>query len=143
MDWNDSPEQATFRKEVRDFIAAKLPKRYQVDEEGYESPYDWFEDRKSGDPEAQLVVSALGRLESPEQFGEIVVKTASSWDWAFDVLPVKCAPSRHGQSIMLIHFAASWLQANEDLNVGSKGKRLCWRRRCDCYSIYRRQIGRS
>ena len=55
MDWNDSPEQAIFRKEVRDFITAKLPKRYQVDEEGYESPYDWFEDRKSGDPEAQRV----------------------------------------------------------------------------------------
>ena len=33
---------------------------------------------QAGDPEAQLVVSALGRLESPEQFGEIVVKTDPS-----------------------------------------------------------------
>ena len=29
---------------------------------------------QAGDPDAQVVVSALGRLESPEQFGEIVVK---------------------------------------------------------------------
>ena len=33
---------------------------------------------QAGDPEAQVVVSALGRLESPEQFGEIVVKSDPS-----------------------------------------------------------------
>jgi multidrug efflux pump len=33
---------------------------------------------QAGDPDAQVVVSALGRLESPEQFGEIVVKSDPS-----------------------------------------------------------------
>ena len=33
---------------------------------------------QAGDPESQVVVSALGRLESPEQFGEIVVKADPS-----------------------------------------------------------------
>ena len=29
MDWSDTPEQAAFRDEVRDFIARSLPARYQ------------------------------------------------------------------------------------------------------------------
>jgi multidrug efflux pump len=33
---------------------------------------------QAGDPDAQVVVSALGRLESPEQFGEIIVKADPS-----------------------------------------------------------------
>ena len=34
MDWSDSPEQAVFRKEVRDFIQSELPERYRGGEEG-------------------------------------------------------------------------------------------------------------
>ena len=49
MDWNDTPEQAAFRKEVADFIKAKMPKRYQMDAEGFSPGHDYFSDRKSGD----------------------------------------------------------------------------------------------
>ena len=53
MDWNDTPEQAAFRDEVRTFIRQRLPRRYQRDEDGFPSPHDWLEDRKSGVPELQ------------------------------------------------------------------------------------------
>ncbi|MSQ29385.1 MAG: hypothetical protein EXR68_02720 [Dehalococcoidia bacterium] len=52
MDWNDTPEQAAFRKEVADFIQAKLPKRYQMDAEGFSQRNDYFVDRQSNDPAA-------------------------------------------------------------------------------------------
>ena len=64
MDWNDTPEQAAFRKEVADFIKTKLPARYQMDAEGFSPGYDYFEDRKSPDASAQSAArewaSALG-----------------------------------------------------------------------------------
>jgi alkylation response protein AidB-like acyl-CoA dehydrogenase len=53
VDWNDTPEQAAFRKEVRDFIASKLPARYRRDADGFASEHNWQSDRKSPDPEAQ------------------------------------------------------------------------------------------
>jgi len=48
MDWADSSEQATFRDDVREFIATALPDRYQ---DGNEGPLAWSEDRHSGDPD--------------------------------------------------------------------------------------------
>ena len=36
MDWSDSPEQAEFRKEVRDFIQKELPQAYRSGEDGGE-----------------------------------------------------------------------------------------------------------
>jgi alkylation response protein AidB-like acyl-CoA dehydrogenase len=57
MDWNDTPEQAAFRQEVRTFIQTKLPPRYQRrddSEEGEEAGfYGWQNDRKSEDAEAR------------------------------------------------------------------------------------------
>ena len=53
MDWNDTPEHAAFRNDVRTFIAERLPQRYQRDAEGFPSDNDWLEDRKSGIPELQ------------------------------------------------------------------------------------------
>ncbi|MQA00827.1 MAG: hypothetical protein GEU80_16145 [Dehalococcoidia bacterium] len=53
MDWNDTPEQATFRQEVRSFIEGKLPPRYQRRPDGSASPYNWQSDRKKDEPEAQ------------------------------------------------------------------------------------------
>ena len=58
MDWNDTPDQAIFREEVRTFIQENLPARYQEDGEGFPSPNDWLTDRKSGDPERQLASAA-------------------------------------------------------------------------------------
>ena len=43
MDWNDTPDQASFRTEVRDLIEAGLPETYQ------KRPGDWVQDRKSED----------------------------------------------------------------------------------------------
>ena len=54
MDWSDSPEQATFRSEVAEFITTRLPERYQAenaDEEGFSG--GWQSDRKSDDAEAR------------------------------------------------------------------------------------------
>jgi alkylation response protein AidB-like acyl-CoA dehydrogenase len=57
MDWNDTPEQATFRSEVREFIQTKLPPRYRRDEDSEEGGeaafYGWQTDRKSEEPEAR------------------------------------------------------------------------------------------
>src|SRR5690606_26374046 len=53
VDWNDTPEQAAFRQEVRSFIETKLPPRYQRRPDGSASPYNWQSDRKKDDPEAQ------------------------------------------------------------------------------------------
>ncbi len=44
MDWNDSPEQASFRKEVQDLITSGLPKHYR------EHHGEWVQDRKSENP---------------------------------------------------------------------------------------------
>ena len=49
MDWNDSPEQANFRTEVKEFIDGNLPQRYQRDELGFPSDASWVEDRRSAD----------------------------------------------------------------------------------------------
>jgi len=50
MDWNDTPEQAEFRTEVREMLAAKLPARYQQKrDQSFEG--GWDSDRKSDDPE--------------------------------------------------------------------------------------------
>jgi alkylation response protein AidB-like acyl-CoA dehydrogenase len=52
MDWSDTPEQATFRKEVREFIQKELPKRYRAGDDGAEGfEGGWQADRKSDDPE--------------------------------------------------------------------------------------------
>ena len=52
MDWNDTPEQAAFRQEVRSLIQEKLPERYQKSgEEGERG--GWQVDRKSENPVAQ------------------------------------------------------------------------------------------
>ena len=52
MDWADSSEQATFRDEVRDFIATELPDPYR---DGDSGPLAWSEDRHSGDAERKEV----------------------------------------------------------------------------------------
>ena len=51
MDWRDSPEQAAFRRAVRDLIAEKLPPRYRaMAEAGGPGERAWEFDRKSDDP---------------------------------------------------------------------------------------------
>lgn len=54
MDWNDSPEQAKFREEVRKFIQERLPERYRDETRGvglFEG--GWQSDRKSSEESAQ------------------------------------------------------------------------------------------
>lgn len=51
MDWRDSPEQAAFRREVRELIARELPPRYRaMAEAGGPGERAWEFDRKSDDP---------------------------------------------------------------------------------------------
>lgn len=70
MDWKDTPEQAAFRAEVRQFIRARFPAAYRPDTEMEQSlepeevyGYNWVADRRSADPvrrEAAMVwASAL------------------------------------------------------------------------------------
>ena len=52
MDWNDTPEQAAFRTEVRTLIQERLPERYRkAGEQGERG--GWQVDRKSDDPVAR------------------------------------------------------------------------------------------
>jgi alkylation response protein AidB-like acyl-CoA dehydrogenase len=58
MDWNDTPEQAAFRQEVRQFIESKLPERYQRSADGAQSEFGWQADRKSDEAGAQEAAAA-------------------------------------------------------------------------------------
>ncbi|GAA2433472.1 acyl-CoA dehydrogenase family protein [Actinomadura vinacea] len=58
MNWDDTPEQAAFREEVRAFVRARFPSSYRPDPAGEQSlepedvrGYNWAEDRASDDPE--------------------------------------------------------------------------------------------
>lgn len=54
MNWNDSPEQAAFRGEVRALIEARLPQRYrEAAARGGLAERAWENDRKSNDPAAR------------------------------------------------------------------------------------------
>jgi alkylation response protein AidB-like acyl-CoA dehydrogenase len=49
MDWADSPEQASFREDVRSFIGARLPEPYRNGGGGDGETGGWQADRKSDD----------------------------------------------------------------------------------------------
>ena len=54
MDWNDTPEQAAFRSEVRELIARGLPERYAaMAARGGPGERQWEFDRKSPDADAR------------------------------------------------------------------------------------------
>jgi alkylation response protein AidB-like acyl-CoA dehydrogenase len=55
MDWNDSPEQAAFRAQVRDLIEQHLPGRYKRGEGPEERTWEF--DRRSEDPAAREAAS--------------------------------------------------------------------------------------
>ncbi len=66
MDWNDSPEQANFRREVRALLEEQLPAYYRrLSESGADEGYEggWVADRQSDDPE---------RREAAEQWGAAI-----------------------------------------------------------------------
>ncbi len=52
MDWADSPEQAAFRSDVRQFIKDRLPGRYRDMKDTGSENAGWQADRKSSNPEA-------------------------------------------------------------------------------------------
>ena len=47
MDWNDTPEQAAFRSEVRDLVEQRLPERYR------KPGGNWADDRRSPDADVR------------------------------------------------------------------------------------------
>ncbi len=68
MDWNDSPEQAAFRREVKTLLEERLPARYRrMSEEGIDEGYEggWVADRRSDDPE---------RRQAAEQWGDAIAE---------------------------------------------------------------------
>ena len=60
MDWNDTPEQADFRSQVRDVIANWLPDRYRrmAAERGGPGERQWEFDRKASDASARAAAEA-------------------------------------------------------------------------------------
>ncbi|MBM4415890.1 MAG: hypothetical protein FJ035_06545 [Chloroflexi bacterium] len=88
MDWNDTPEQAAFRSEVRAFLDARLPAHYRDHEarrhqdSGLEN--DWQQDLANGTPEdrtaAREWASALaergwGQPHWPREYGGASMST--------------------------------------------------------------------
>ena len=57
MDWNDTPEQGSFRNEVRDLIGTGLPERYRALASRGGGERTWEFDRKSADPGARKAAS--------------------------------------------------------------------------------------
>ncbi len=53
MDWDDSPEQAAFRQDVRTFIQERLPEFYRKPREDDDPETDWQHDMSLGGPEAK------------------------------------------------------------------------------------------
>lgn len=59
MDWHDTPEQAQFRREVRDLIENGLPQRYrEAAARGGPGERAWEFDRRSSDPAAREAANA-------------------------------------------------------------------------------------
>ena len=61
MDWDDTPEQAAFRTEVRQLIEDRLPPLYRrMSEAGIDEGYEggWIADRKSEDTERRAAASS-------------------------------------------------------------------------------------
>lgn len=68
MNWRDTPEQAAFRAEVREFIRACFPPAYRPDTEMQQSlepedvyGYNWAADRRCADPERREGAMAWAR----------------------------------------------------------------------------------
>ncbi|HWC79524.1 MAG TPA: acyl-CoA dehydrogenase family protein [Pseudonocardiaceae bacterium] len=83
MNWEDSPEEAAFRQEVRAFIAERFPAGYVADHDDEHSMepedvwgYNWPVDRTSGDP---------GRREGARQWA----KALSDKGWITPHWPVE------------------------------------------------------
>ena len=67
MDWADTPEQATFRQQVKDVIEAKLPGFYKDQlAKGLEDPGGWIGDRNSDDNEQSSAAVEWGDAISAE-----------------------------------------------------------------------------
>ena len=63
MDWQDTPEQAEFRKQVRELLHQRLPDFYRrMAEEGIDEGHEggWVADRKSGDAQRRDAADAWG-----------------------------------------------------------------------------------
>ncbi|MFC5751661.1 acyl-CoA dehydrogenase family protein [Actinomadura rugatobispora] len=68
MNWDDTPEEAAFREEVRAFVQENFPPSYRPDPEGEQSlepedvrGYNWAEDRASDDPDRRDGARAWAR----------------------------------------------------------------------------------
>ncbi|MDH3315630.1 MAG: acyl-CoA dehydrogenase family protein [Gammaproteobacteria bacterium] len=68
MNWKDTPEQAAFRAEVRQFIRARFPTGYRPDTDTQQSlepedvyGYNWAADRRSAEPERRDGAMAWAR----------------------------------------------------------------------------------
>jgi len=111
MDWADSADQAAFRDEVRTFIRARLPERYQTGaESGEEYTGGWQGDRKSDDPVAKKAAmdwaSALAEKgwiapHWPKEYGGAGLTTMEQFIFN-QVMAEEQAPSVGGMGVSLL-----------------------------------------
>jgi alkylation response protein AidB-like acyl-CoA dehydrogenase len=113
MDWNDSPEQATFRQEVHDFIKSRLPEHFvKKAEAGVEHGLegDWQEDLVHGSPEAQQAArdwaAALGERgwaapHWPTEYGGASLTTMEQFIFNAEMAEAE-APLVGGQGLSLL-----------------------------------------
>ena len=110
MDWNDSPEQSTFRSDVQAFLVSNLPDRYQRDDDGFPSDASWVEDRKSEDGDASGAAknwaNALGERgwvapQWPKEYGGAGLTTIEQFIFNMEMTDAG-APSIGGSGVAML-----------------------------------------
>ncbi|MEZ4553400.1 MAG: acyl-CoA dehydrogenase family protein [Dehalococcoidia bacterium] len=112
MDWSDSDEQATFRREVRDFIQANLPEYYKRRQEkpavGLEE--NWEQDYVHGDDAAKQAATAWNAALTekgwvaphwPKEYGGASMTTMEQFVFASEMAQAQ-APQPGGSGLSLL-----------------------------------------
>ena len=112
MDWSDSPEQAAFRAEVREFIERRLPDRYRAkdDVESVDEVGGWQFDRKSDSPELRATAQSWADALSekgwvapswPKQYGGAGLSQMEQFIYSSEMAEAN-APAVGGMGVTMI-----------------------------------------
>ena len=111
MDWNDSAEQAAFRAQVREFIAAQLPDHYrQMDDTSMGHSVPWYRHRASEDEQlrnaAKDWADALAERgwiapHWPKEYGGADLTTMEQFIFAQE-MTIADAPQVGGNGVMML-----------------------------------------
>ena len=113
MDWDDTPQQAAFRAEVRTFLRERLPARYreQAAEIGGEGERGWQADRASEDPAARAAAREWGEALSsrgwfaphwPQEYGGAGLTTMEQFVFSQEMAALGAPLASNTQSIGLL-----------------------------------------